>query len=509
MSAIVSLSLGRLEGKREGPLYVFRGVPYARAPIGELRFRSPQPPAAWRGLRTAFTPGPTAPQALGMMRDLVAQDEDCLHLNVWTPQLDGRRSVLVFIHGGAFTSGASTHPMYDCSALAQRGDLVVVSLNYRLGALGFADLAALGSGRFAADTNVGLRDQLAALRWVQEHIAAFGGDRDQVTILGHSAGAMSVAALLTSPASSGLFARAIAHSGAGHHALSRDQAAQVAERLLDALDIEAHALERLRSLPAQAIARAQIASELMPTIVGAPGKPLINRAMGLIPVIDGDVVPELPVLASARGAGGHVPLLIGSTRDEERFWMFLSDPKQLSLTEDGLSREVASRVPGSTCELVTAYRDQLGGARRALPWKLLAAIETDRKFALPALRLCEARERASSAPSFLYRFDWCGPLFDGELGACHSMDVPFALGAVEQGFGQVFSGGGAGARDLCDRMLDAWLGFVRSSDPSSERIGAWPRFSAAGEDRCMLLAPRCELATVGKSAVHALWQELI
>jgi para-nitrobenzyl esterase len=510
MSAVVSTSLGQLAGEQQSGLYVFRGVPYARPPVGPLRFRAPQPPVPWTGVRSALTPGPTAPQVLGLMRDLAAQDEDCLQLNVWTPRLSGRRPVLVFIHGGGFTGGASTHPMYDGGALARRGDVVVVSFNYRLGALGFADLGALGDERFGADSNVGLRDQLAALHWVQAHIADFGGDPGQVTVFGQSAGAMSVAALLTSPAGKGLFNRAIAQSGAGHHALARSQAAGVAERLLDALGIGPHELARLRELPAEAIAQAQPAAVTTRTTIGLPDKPLYNGAMGLLPVIDGDVVPELPVLAAARGAGADVPLLLGSTRDEQRFWIFLSDPRKRELDETGLLRVLDARVPGRARDVCDAYRALLGDGRQ--PWHAFSAIETDRVFALPAQRLCEARVRApgdGSAGTYLYHFDWRGPLFEGELGACHTMDVPFVLGGVDEGFGRVFSGGGAAARALSDRVMDAWLAFARTGDPSCERIGAWPRFSAARDATCMQLAQRCELTAAPHVALNELWSGLV
>ena len=520
MPAIVTTKLGKLEGEQQSGMYVFRGVPYARAPIGELRFRAPEPVQPWTGVRAAQAPGPTAPQALGMMRDLVAQDEDCLQLNLWTPRLDGRRPVLVFIHGGGFTTGASTHPMYDGGALARRGDVVVVSFNYRLGAFGFADLGALDE-RFA-DSNVGLRDQLAALRWVQEHVADFGGDPTQVTLFGQSAGAMSVVSLLTSPHGQGLFARAIAQSGAGHHALSRAQAAGVAECLLEALKVPPHELARLRALPAEAIAAAQAACATTRTQIGLPDKPLQNPGMGLLPVIDGDVVPELPVLAAARGVGGGVPLLIGSTRDEQRFWLFLADPDKRDLDPDGLLRVLDKRLPGRARVVADAYRGLPLREGERLPWHLFSAIETDRVFALPAQRLCEARVAVSlaAAPSpaqkatpaagtYLYHFDWSGPLFGGELGACHTMDVPFVLGGVDDGFGRVFSGGGPEARALSDRMMDAWLAFARSGDPSCERNGDWPRFTRAGDPCCMQLARSRGLARAPHQELRALWDQLV
>jgi para-nitrobenzyl esterase len=305
--------------------------------------------------------------------------------------------------------------------------------------------------------------------------------------------------------------RAIAQSGGGHHALARNQAAAVAERLLDALGIGPHELARLRELPASAIAQAQAACVAMRTTIGSPDKPLQNGAMGLLPVIDGDIVPELPVLAAARGVGSEVPLLLGTTRDEQRFWIFLSDPHKRDLDDDALLRVLEKRVPGREREVGAAYRALLAHAG-LMPWHVFSAIETDRVFALPAQRLCEARVAAQTAVpagTYLYRFDWRGPLFEGELGACHTMDVPFVLGGVDEGFGRVFTGGGAAARALSDRMMDAWLAFARSGDPSCERLGAWPAFSAARDACCMQLAQHCEPGPVPHLALQPLWDELV
>jgi para-nitrobenzyl esterase len=324
-------------------------------------------------------------------------------------------------------------------------------------------------------------------------------------------------ALLTSPASRGLFTRAIAQSGAGHHALARSQAAGVAERLLDALGLAPAQLERLRELPAEAIAQAQHACIGARTVVGVPDRPLQNVSMGLLPVIDGELLPELPVLAVARGSGAQVPLLIGTTRDEQRFWLFLSDSGKRSLDDAGLLRVLDKRVPGSAREVAAAYRQLLAGGEAVLPWQLYSAIETDRVFAVPAQRLCEARVAAAlaspaaarSVGTYLYHFDWCGPLFEGELGACHTMDMPFVLGAVDDGFGNVFTGGGPDARALSDRMMDAWLAFARTGDPSCDRVGAWPRFTAASDECCMELAKRCALGPAPHDALDGLWRAMI
>jgi para-nitrobenzyl esterase len=511
---IVTTKLGRLEGEQIGSVAVFRGVPYAAPPTGELRFRAPAPPEPWTGTRDARRFGPTSPQLLGIMRDLEPQHEACLHLNVWTPALGSGRPrgllpVMVFVYGGAFSSGAATHPMYDGRELALRGDVVVVSFNYRLGALGFVDLGALGDGRFSADANNGLRDQIAALRWVREHIDAFGGDPDQVTAFGQSAGAMSVANLLTLDAASGLFVRAIAQSGAAHHVTTREHSAKIATRLLDALGLGPRDLDQLRALPAEAIVKAQAACLRSAIDVGARGRPLYSANMTLLPVVDGDLIAEVPIDAAVRGAGADIPLLTGTNADEWNFWVFLSDVTKRDLDQAGLLHVIETRLPARAREAVELYGELLGErlGRSPEPWQVYCAIETDRIFSLPAARLAEARAKAP-APTFLYRFEWTGPLFEGLMGCCHTMEVPFVLGATDDGFGRLFAGGGADARALSLRMMDAWIAFARGADPSTDALGEWPPYRLPERTAVAL---RREPGRVGipPAASSRFWAELI
>ena len=510
---IVTTKLGRLEGEDLDGVTVFRGVPYAAPPIGELRFRAPVPPASWTSVRDARQFGPTPPQLLSIMRDLAPQSEDCLHLNVWTPSGLARprdpMPVVVFVHGGAFVSGASTHPMYDCRQLALRGGLVVVSFNYRLGALGFADLGALGESSFTADANNGLRDQIAVLHWVRQHIDAFGGDPEQVTLLGQSAGAMTAATLLTLPQVSGLFVRAIAQSGAGHHVTTRAHSAVIAQRMVDALRLGARDLAQLRSLPVEAIVKAQAACLRHTVDVGAAGRPLHNANMTLLPVVDGELIAQVPIDAARDGAGAQIPLLLGTNQDEWSFWVFLTDVTKRDLDASGLQHELETRLPGhgpAASEFYTAeLARELG--RRPACWEVYCAFETDRIFGLPAARLADARANAPAA-TFMYRFDWTGPLFEGQMGCCHTMEVPFVLGVTDGGFGQLFTGGGDDARAFSERIMDAWIGFVRGGDPSTAHFGNWPRYEG---ERCTTMALRREhglLCTPGDATLH-FWSELI
>jgi para-nitrobenzyl esterase len=344
---------------------------------------------------------------------------------------------------------------------------------------------------------------------VREHIADFGGDPEQVTLFGQSAGAMCVATLLTLPSARGLFRRAIAQSGAAHHITTRSESARIAQRLLDALGVGPRQLERLRALPFAEIAQAQAACLRQWVTVGPRQRPLLAANMTLLPVIDDVLITRPAIEAAAAGAGADIPLLIGTNSDEWTFFLFVTDSTARDLDAAGLARAVEKRLPGHGARAIDAYRSALQRSRGAqlAPWQLFAAIECDRFFTLPALRLAEARAHAT-APTYVYRFDWTGPLFEGRMGSCHTMEVPFVFGLVDEGFGRVFTGGGAEARALSDSVMDAWLAFARGAAPDNARLGAWPRFEPSAR-MLMQLAPKSELqAARFDPAIEALWAEL-
>ncbi|MGH8674856.1 MAG: carboxylesterase/lipase family protein, partial [Burkholderiales bacterium] len=283
IEALVATKYGELLGERGRGVLVFRGIPYARPPVGALRYRPPQRLDPWTGVRDARAFGPAAPQYAGALasalRFLVGRtSEDCLYLNVWTPAADsGRRPVLVWIHGGAFIIGAGSQSLYDGSVLARRGDVVVVTINYRLGALGFLRLRELSEGRIPATGNEGLLDQIAALEWVRDEIAAFGGDPGNVTIFGESAGAMSCATLLGSPRAQGLFHRTILQSGSANNLSSREAATQVAEALLREIDLTPKEAGLLGSVPPEQIVRGQ--QRLFGSLLVTPRRVLVGKFM--------------------------------------------------------------------------------------------------------------------------------------------------------------------------------------------------------------------------------------
>jgi para-nitrobenzyl esterase len=491
----VDTSYGKLRGNARGGHLAFLGVPYAQPPLGELRFMAPQPPVAWSGVRdaTAFSCcAPQDPLAAPGFKAEGPESEDCLYLNVYTPAADdARRPVLFWIHGGGFSHGSGAQPSYRGGPLAERGDVVVVTINYRLGALGYLYLGNHGGERWGAANNAGQLDQIAALRWVRDNIAAFGGDPQQVTIFGESAGAVAVSTLLAMPEARGLFAKAIAQSGTANRLHSTDSAAQATTRYLDALGIEDADPSRLRGATVEALLRAQ-----------GPRGPLS-------PVVDGRNLPQRPISAVREGVAREIPLLVGTNRDEHK--LYVSVPRA-AIDDAQLERQVREQLPRSAAEraqdVITAYRQSR--AARGLPCSnhdIADAVITASRFRIPATRLCEAQV-IQQPKTFLYQFDWESPARRGELGACHGLEVPFVWGMVGKNGNAAFSGAGAEAEELSEQMMDAWLAFARTGDPSHPGIGAWPAYST-DKRHTMIFGKRCGAEAAPYEEERAVWDALL
>ncbi|HLK11626.1 MAG TPA: carboxylesterase/lipase family protein [Candidatus Binatia bacterium] len=498
MSVTVETSLGRLRGVEENGLHVFRGVPFARA----RRFAPPVRPEPWAGVRSAAEPGPTAHQNASVLGPLIGVDlrnasEDCLSLNVWTPG-PGRRPVMVWIHGGAFVMGAGSQPIYDGARLARHGDVVVVTINYRLGVLGFLRLDDCAPGTLPAAGNQGLLDQVVALEWVRDEIAAFGGDPREVTVFGESAGAMSVATLLGVPRARGLFRRAILESGAANFTASRETAAEVAHAFLHELGLAPHEAARLGEAPVTRLLEAQERTFLERTRAGRLGLPFV-------PVIDGEVLPAHPLAAVGDGLARDVALLAGTNLDENKLFA-VTDGKARTLDEPTLLRRLGRNVPGPVGEraaraeqAVAVYRAaRTARGERTTPPELWSAIETDRIFRYPAMRLAE-RQRTHQPAVHTYLFTWASPLLDGVLGACHALELPFVFGTLADPRIATFTGRGPDAQALSARMQDAWLAFARTGDPG------WPAYDA-GRRATMLLGRECGIEDAPREPERRFWE---
>ncbi len=456
----VTTSRGVVRGDERDGVQRYRGIRYATAE----RFRPPVPVEAWAGELDATAFGPIAPQPPGaqFQSNELAQAEDCLSLNVWTPGSDGSRPVLVWIHGGAFRTGSSASPLYEGTALAARGDVVVVSLNYRLGALGFLahpDLAD-GDGPWA---NWGLLDQIEALRWVRDEIAAFGGDPGNVTIFGESAGAASVTTLMAMPEAQGLFHKAIAQSGAPL-TTKPEVAIALAEQLVELTG--AGDVAGLRDVPFEQLVSAQAQVE-------SPELGLRSFA----PTVDRRSVTSAPFRLARDGDIVPVPLLIGTNVDEWKLWAPM-DPHSRDLDADRLRGRLDKRFPDGAAEQVITGVEAARRARgeAANPNDLFFAIESERIFRVPAVRLADLHR--THAPVFTYLFEWGSPAMKGWLGACHGLEIAFVFGNQGRGELAAFTGSGPEADRLAETMMDAWIAFARSGDPSTESL-PWPAHDPA------------------------------
>jgi para-nitrobenzyl esterase len=433
--------------------------------------------------------------------------EDCLTLNVWTPGADPgrRRPVLVWIHGGAFVFGSGSQAPYDGAGLAALGDVVVVTLNYRLGALGFLALPALSEEEGGVCGNFGLLDQIAALGWVREHASAFGGDPEQVTLFGESAGGMSVGTLLGTPAARGLFRAAIAQSGAAHNVSTPEQGERVAHALMKELGLSLTDLESLRGVPVSAILAAQqrVVGDLLGTGGGLPFQP----------VVDGRVLPRQPLEAIAEGAASGVALIVGTNRDEWKLFS-LADPKLKALDEARLVRRLERALPGRDAQgcsyaerALEVYRRARSAGEEVSPLALWNAIEGDRVFRIPAVRLADAQS-AHAADVYSYLFTWESPVLGGALGACHGLDVPFVFGTAMLPALRPFVGEGPEVAELCARIQGAWIAFAQSGSPCHAALPDWPRYDPALRPT-LLLGRECCLAKAPGDEELEFWEGLV
>ncbi len=465
---LVDAPCGKLRGLATGGVCAFKGIPYAEPPLGPLRWAPPRRYEPWAGVRDAIASGPCAPQNPSLVDQIVpgqigAQSEDCLVLDIWTPNLEGRAPVMVWIHGGAFMIGAGSCPVYDASWLAAHGDVVAVAINYRLGSLGFVNLRDATDGAVAATGCEGLMDQIAALQWVRDNIASFGGDPANVTVFGESAGALSIGCLLAMPRARSLFHKAILQSGAAHVGYTREQSARVGRALMELLDIAPDRAARLNALPLDAIIGAQRQLVLETREQGDP------RKLGLMPygpVLDGDWLPERPIAAMRAGAGSDVPIMVGTMRDEYRFFT-LGDARLRSLDAAGLQALVCAACGADHAPaLLRAYAE-------GTPFDRFNAIVGDRLFGIPALLLAQAR---TAAASHVFRVDHASPLFGGAFGACHFVDVGLVFGTHD---GAPFFGSGEQALQTSAQMMRAWTSFARSGKPTIGTEPDWPAYAAA------------------------------
>ncbi len=487
--AVVETSYGRLRGAETDGVYVYKGVPFAKPPVGDLRWRKPTPPTPWSGVRDALNFGACAMQSTiaGDIGELIGiatheTSEDCLYLNVWTPGLgtDRLRPVMVWIHGGGNTVGAGSQPRVNGEHLARVGDVVVVTVNYRLGAFGFLHAPELG-----ATGNEALLDQVAALNWVRSEIGMFGGDPDNVTVFGQSAGGFDIAQLMAMPAAQGCFDKAVPMSGS----LTRPVAAKDAHATATVLAAEFGGFDKLRDAPASAILSSQA------KLAGARWAP----------TLDGEVIAEdaATVLREGRFTT-DMPLLIGHTRDESTLFT-LYDERYANLSRAQLVTLAREPFGERAAEAITCYeQDRAAAGLATAPFDIWAAIATDRMFRLPAIRTAECH-RHHTESVWMYRFDRPSPAHGGRLGACHSLDIPFVWGTYGLPAMRRFCGADPAVATLSQRLMSSYVAFARHGDPNTEALPHWPTYNPDSRTT-MLLDDEPSIVDAPLDDIRTLWE---
>ena len=466
---VADTQYGQVEGVAEGEILVFKGIPYG-ADTADRRFLPAAPPEAWDDVRPALTYADSAPQTV-MDGELFAswdhdpplpESEDMLGLNIWTPGLDdGARPVMVWLHGGGFTNGTGSAKVYQGNRLAERGDVVVVTLNHRLNMLGYLYLGGLPGGDAYPDSgNIGTLDMVMALEWVRDNIAAFGGDPENVTIFGESGGGMKVSALVSTPMAQGLIDRAIVQSGSMLDGLSLEQAEQNTASFLAAIGIEGpDPIAELKALPAE-------------DIRGALQKWAPAAGLGFAPVVDGRSLPRDPFTPDAPETASSVPMLIGTTDDEASLFV-MGDFEAVSAMsfEDVAARLSLMQAPEQAQTVLDGYRALYP---EQSPKELYITILSDQLFTANAAEQASRKAALGGAPAYVYLFDWDTPKMGGWPGAMHALEIGFVFDQLANSTSMI--GEVEPAQPLADLMADAWISFARTGDPNTPGLPEWPAY---------------------------------
>ena len=486
-STLVQTDKGKVAGYIDNGIFTYKGIPYAKAE----RFMAPHPADSWEGVRSSRAYGPTAPQGkrTGWYSDELAfsfnwndgfPDENCLRVNVWTPGInDGKkRPVMVWLHGGGYSSGSGQElPSYDGASLARKGDVVVVTLNHRLNVLGFLDLSSFGE-KYADSGNAGLLDIVAALQWVNKNAEAFGGDASNVTIFGQSGGGGNVSTLLATPSAAGLFHKAIVQSGSMLRTMDQKWSAKIGEAAV----AEFGSVEALVAAPYEQILAAgeKAIAKVRPE---ADAEGFASFIFGWAPTVDGDILPRQPFDPVAPEQSKDVPVMLGTTIHE--FSMSTYAPQLRNISKEGAVEYLkVSKFGDRIDEFMTIFE-------KTYPdYEAKDLFDTDIIFRPSTIAQANVKVAQKGAPVYMYMFAWESPVLDGILRSTHCMEIPFVFNNAD--LHASMTGGDHEAVELADKMSQAWINFARTGNPNVEGLPQWPEYTPE-KGAMMIFDNKCEI----------------
>ncbi|CAN5798777.1 carboxylesterase/lipase family protein [soil metagenome] len=503
---VVETTSGRLRGTTDRGVATFKGIPYARPPLGERRFRPPERPEPWTATRDALAFGNQAIQGhnvFALPADLLRifplsgvepTSEDCLTLNVWTSGVGGAKPVLFWCHGGAFITGSGSSPWYDGANLCRLDEVVVVSFNHRLGMLGYLHLEDIAPDFEGAGT-AGVMDIVAALEWVRDNIAQFGGDAGNVTVFGESGGGAKVSVLMALPGARGLFHKAIIQSGPAVQMADRSDGTRTARLVLEQLGLDASDAGQLRALPPAKLLEAQAAVQAGVSRTSFADR----RRYGFNPVIDGKIFPGGPFAPRAPAVSADVPLMIGSNKDEQTLFIGHLDWVR-NATFENLPEALAPYLRERTAEIIAAYRKAQPGYG---PDEIALAIISDLGVRMPSLLMAERKIALGTAPVFVYLFEWETPVLGGRLRSCHTLEIPFVFANLETA---ELTGADPARLSLGDKMSRAWIAFARTGRPQHGGLPIWPDYRIDTRPT-MIFDTECRVVNDPQRIQRQAWEE--
>jgi para-nitrobenzyl esterase len=487
--AVVPTVYGKVRGYSSNSIFTFKGIPYAKSE----RFQVAQKPDAWQNVRSSMTYGPVAPTdptttvmdegEFPFQHNWGYTNEKCQSLNVWTPEINGtaKRPVMVWFHGGGFTAGSSVElPSYDGENLSRKGDVVVVTVNHRLNVLGFLDMSAYGE-KYKSSGNAGLTDLVAALQWVKDNIAAFGGDPNNVTIFGQSGGGGKVTSLMYAPSAKGLFQKAIVESGSYLSGFTDPSVSRrIAAATLEELKIAPEQADSLQKVQYdQLYAAAKKAMTKVGQALRAEGKG--TNFFGWAPVLDGTFLPYQPTDEAGIALAKDIPLLVGTTKNE--FTPF--NPALRNLTMEQVKENLQKQYKDKADAYMTAVSKAYTGTLQPGNY-----VDLDINFRAGAIRQADQKSATGTAPVYMYLFTWQSPVMDGQFKAMHCMELPFVFNNIDRC--REMTGGGKDAKVLADKMSQVWINFARTGDPNAKGLPQWPKYNAEN-GATMIFDNKCEV----------------